>query len=63
MDETNDDFWSNLEKIGYHVPNNNSYRNDLLEAFRSRYCPENFGCLNSRDIRIACGIAKKLEFF
>jgi len=62
MDETNDDFWSNLDKIGYHVPNSNSYRNDLLEAFRSRYCPENFGYLNSRDIMIACGIAKNLNF-
>ena len=62
MDETSDDFWGNLEKIGYYVPNKDAYRNDLLEAFRSRYCPENFGHLNSRDIMIACGIAKNLNF-
>jgi len=55
------DFWANLEKIGYYVPNDAFYRSNLLEAFRSRYCPENFGVLNSCDLMIADGIAKNLN--
>ena len=62
MHDASEDFWNNLEKIGYYVINNGSYRNDLLEAFRSRYCPEHFGELNPRDCMIASGIVKTLNF-
>ena len=62
MHDASEDFLNNLEKIGYYVINNGSYRNDLLEAFRSRYCPEHFGELNPRDRLIASGIVKNLNF-
>ena len=55
------DFWECLRIIGYKTPVTDKHKDDLLEAFRTRYCINNLGSLDNRDILIANGILKSLK--
>lgn len=57
----NYDFWKNLKIIGYVVPKRKNQKVDIIEAFRARYCQNNYGPLNEKDIFMASGVVKSLK--